>query len=354
MEVTRTMSVLIRSIAAAAVAGSAYFFSAPIPVTAAKAPARSATSGGSLFGPVADASKDPLHDEIVHAVERLRLFTAPSGRFAPSSALKAADLRSVLSRAAARYPKVFHAPPAAKAGILTREAAVSMVAQSLVKWDSRQAILLETNAVKDPLRYFFEDNGFKDGKSVTKSAREAYAVLIYNGVIPDTQELLPKKACTRGYGAALIARAIPSAEGYSGLALDCNGEILPAAGGIRVKLESQVGKHQFLFPLGGRFPSRAFMQAPGLASINPKMDIIKSRRVGDNPLIVKAERVEGNLQVEGAPAIIVSASDAALIERMAKNSLLLQTWRVGAYNFYRTKAQQQQGHAAQVINSASL
>lgn len=351
-----TTAVIIGSLCASAAPGAVKAKpKAPVKPTARKTtPAKAAVQAPAAYGPAIDIASEPLRDEIAHAVERLQLFTTASGKFAPSSAVKPAELSSILAKAAAKYPQVFRTPPALKGTTLTRETAVSAVAQSLVKWDSRQAILLETNAVKDPLRYFFEDNGFKDGKSVTKSAREAYAVLIYDGVIPDTKELLPLKPCTRAYAAALVARAIPSVNGFSGLALDCNGEVLPAAGGIRVKLETQVGKQQFLFPLNGRFPSRTFSQAPGLASINPKIDVIKSRRVGANPLVITAQRVEGNLQTEGAPSIIISEADAAVIAEMAKNSLLLQTWKVGAYNFYRTKAQQQAAQAAQVLNSASL
>jgi len=287
---------------------------------------------------ISDIKADPLRDEITHAVGRLKLFAVTNGRFGPSVPMRASELQSILVKASQKYPDVYVKPAASKAGsaALTRAQAVLMVAQSLKEWSRRDAILLETNAKVNPLRYFYEDNGFKDGKSVQKPYRAAYAVMIYLGVTPDRSTLSPAARCTRAYAAALVARANPGIPGCTGLALDCAGQFLPGAGGIRIKLEEQVHTPKCIFPAPDRVPSRTFSQAPGLASINPDLKIVQMRRVGENPLIIKAVRVEGNLQIESAPAIVVSPEDAERIRQLGRDTLLLQTWKVGVFDFTRT------------------
>lgn len=289
-----------------------------------------------------DVSKELYRDEIVHAVTRLKLFGLTAGKFKPSATVSAKELSQILNKAAVQYPAVFRKTNLqTSTAAITREKAVVMVAQALADWEKRIPTLVEISADKDPLRYFAADGGFVDGAKVTKANRQHYALLIYRGIIPDTKTLSPTSKCTRAYAAALVARTVPSTLPWTGVAFDCAGGILPQAGGAKIKLEEQVGTGAALYPVSGKTPSRTFMQGPGIVSIHPSLEVIEQRRVGANPLVIQAVRVEGNLHVEAAPAVVISPEDAAKLANVKGKTLLLHTWKVGVYNFYRTEQQRQ-------------
>ncbi|MEI6916379.1 MAG: hypothetical protein WCL39_14685, partial [Armatimonadota bacterium] len=195
------MSVVFRSITAStlAILTACSLASAATKPTATASKILTAAPAKSANSAPVDISSQPLADEITHAVVRLKLFPAPNGRFGPNTVMTGKELSAVLAKAAVSFPLVFKNPAPSAGTALTREKAVTLVVQALTLWGQRMPVLMEISAVKDPLRYFYEDNGFKDGKSVSKSAREAYAIAIYHGLIPDTATLQPTGKCTRAY-----------------------------------------------------------------------------------------------------------------------------------------------------------
>jgi hypothetical protein len=162
---------------------------------------------------------------------------------------------------------------------------------------------------------------FTDANDVASWAESYVAAAVFRGWVPDRARLYPKEDATRGFAAALLARAFPDQTAFTGLVV-----YVCAPNFKRAMCVQVISEDQTVYPAQDGLPSIAFSSAPGIASFCPSLEEAKKRRVGFNPLVVAAERVQRGRK--GEVQLIVPADEAQKIVAANQQGLFLKTWRV--------------------------
>ena len=203
---------------------------------------------------------------------------------------------------------------------ITRQQAVKLLVTSILTADQIELICRWCGGPRLYLSDFF------DADDVASWARPYYTVAVYNGWIPDASTLSPEEAASREYVAALVARAFPDPDDFSGLAVYVDTPDFRRAQLVQLVSDGLGSSPQILYPDPGNMPSYAFFGAPGIVSYCGSLEEAKERRVGSNPLgVVAAEVRKGD---RGAVQVVLSPDDAVKVWGADATGLFRRTWKV--------------------------
>jgi len=169
---------------------------------------------------------------------------------------------------------------------------------------------------------------FNDGDAIAPWAGPFVAAAVYKGWMPDQSFLRPDQLISRGYAAALLARAFPKVMEYSGIIVvlpECEFSKTPS---VQIVCDDPGFSPHVLYPDPdpAHRPSKPFFQAPGMLSYCATAKAVSADRCLSNPLTVYAtsSRTDQYNRCE----IAITAADAQKIVDADPWTLLLRTCRV--------------------------
>ena len=271
---------------------------------------------------VPDIDGNKFQAEIFNALELGYLSIDAKGFFNPDGNIKTQDYLGCIKKAAnvcglidLEIPK-----PANPTAPISKQDAVTLLVNNLLTPEQIKTILLNTGSEKDYLADML------DATEVDPAAAKAIAVAVYKGWIPDKEKLWADKPANRAYTSALLTRAAPNPKGYTGLAVIWNGEPLVRLMFVQFGCKNEDGTFNLLYPDLTTLPSFSYIEAPGVVSYSRSLDEAKERRVGVNPLVIEAQKIEKTNT--GGYTVTLSPEDATKIRELNQKWLFLKTWRV--------------------------
>ena len=270
----------------------------------------------------ADAKDSPFAQEIGVAIKlgHMNLIGGPD--FQPAGKVKAKDFISCIMRGISKSGFIAALEPEADdpEALITRQQAVKFLATAIY---TPQQIEFIGKQCGEPHLYLSD---FPDAEDVASWAKLYYAAAVYKGWVPDKDRLSPNEEITREYAAALLARAFPDPNDFTGLVVYVNSADFKRAQSIQIVSDGLNATPEVLYPDPNSMPSFAFLGAPGIVSYCKSMDEAKERRVGQNPLEVTAADVRKGSA--GRTQIVLSANDAMMVWGADATGLFRRTWRV--------------------------
>lgn len=263
----------------------------------------------------------PYADEVVVALQ-LGYMKLPDGRnFKPDNPIKAGEFVACIQRG---LKAVGYSTSATKPDkpneLITKQQAAKLLVDTLLSPEEIDSVCKKCGNCAE---YLVD---FRDANMVSGWAEKFLTAGIYKAWMPDIYWLRPDKPVSRGYAAALLARAFPRKDAYTGLVLSFQSGKCERVQSMQIVSEAPSGACDVLYLLPSQMPSMSYIQAPGVLSYCQTEQEAKERRVGDNPLIVSAVAVRKNSQ--GRWQIVLTPEDAAKVRDEDKKSLFFRTWRV--------------------------
>lgn len=271
---------------------------------------------------VPDIVGNKFQTEITNALELGYLSKDAKGLFNPDGNIKTQDYLGCIKKAATvcglvnlEIPK-----PGNPTALISKQDAITLLVNNLLTPEQIKTILLNTGSEKDYLADML------DAIDVNPAAAKAMAVAVYKGWVPDKEKLWADRPANRAYTSALLTRAVPNPNGYTGLAVIWNGEPLVRLMFVQFGCKNEDGTFNLLYPDLSTLPSFSYIEAPGVVSYSKSLEEAKERRVGVNPLVVEAQNVEKTNT--GGYKVTLSNEDITKIRELNQKWLFLKTWRV--------------------------
>lgn len=263
--------------------------------------------------------RDSAYQPEILAAVRLGYMSLDGNSFKPDSRIKGRDFLAGIKRGIEKS-----AAPTAECSIensnsyISRQQAVKALVSALY---TREQIEMIGKRCGGPELYLCD---YADAGEIASWAEPYMAVAVYEGWVPERALLHPKDDATREFAAVLLARAFPDQSAFTGLVVYVSDPSYRRA--MSVQIVSDDPGSEPVYPSANAMPSISFSSAPGVVSFSANLPDAMTRRVGPNPLLVSAVRMQkgkgGRLQV------VLPASEAAKVIEANKQGLFLETWRV--------------------------
>lgn len=276
-----------------------------------------AVIGAAQAPSISDIGDSSYRSEIEQAVKLGYMSLVDGTSFKPEGRIRAKDFFACIQRGLSKAGLTAGSDcrPEDPNAWLTRQQAVKMLALSMLTRD--QLELVGKQCGGPPL--YLSD--FADANDVASWAEPCVAAAVYKGWVSERYRLYPKEDATRGFAAALLARAFPDQTAFTGLVVYVGASNFKRAMCLQIVTDDQT-----VYPAQDGVPSIAFSGAPGVASYCSSLEEAKMRRVGSNPLAVAAIRAQKGRR--GELQIVVPAEEAQKILMANQQGLFLETWRV--------------------------
>lgn len=264
--------------------------------------------------------RDSLYQSEIATAVRLGYMSLDGSAFKPDGKVRGKDFLACVKRGIEKAGII----TTAECGIespnshVSRQQAVKMLVTAVFTREQIELIGLRCGGAE---LYLCD---FMDAGDVASWAGQYMAVAVYEGWIPERARLSPKADATREFVAVLLARAFPDQNAYTGLVVYVNDPKFRRA--MSVQIVSDDPGSEAVYPAANAMPSFSFSSAPGVVSFSASLTDAMQRRVGPNPLLISAIRLQkgkgGRLQV------VLPASEAAKVIEANRQGLFLETWRV--------------------------